>query len=232
MNTLLVAPEELARELIEIRGEAYVHLFRARRLAVGDELHVVDGQGLARRATVERIGPRDAQARLGEPAPAEAPLRRVSLLIAAPKLPRASWLVEKATELGVSEIHFIASERSPRSYGPGNLARLARVAAAALEQCHGTRLPKVAGIHPWGEVPAHLAGATVRRFLDTAAAPAPPSMAPADAVALLIGPEGGWTNRERETLLGWGVEPWCLGSRVLRVETAAVAAAALVLFAR
>ena len=62
---------------------------------------------------------------------------------------RAAWLVEKATELGATAIHFFRSEHTPRNYGEGNLERWRRMAVAAVEQCHRATCPEISGVESW-----------------------------------------------------------------------------------
>ncbi|HEX2253560.1 MAG TPA: RsmE family RNA methyltransferase [Thermoanaerobaculia bacterium] len=234
MITLLVTPEELTAAEVVVEGDAYRHLFRARRAAAGERLRVVDGRGRARWGTVAAVDRSAGTIGLAEAAPTHEPDRRVHLLVAAPKKERASWLVEKATELGVAAVRLIATERTPREFGDGTLRRLERVAAAALEQCHRSRLPELSGSHEWDEVPGLLAGIPAGRrwMLDTGEAAAGGEALRAcagEAAALLVGPEGGWTDGERQALAALGCEPVSLGPTVLRVETAALAGAALLL---
>lgn len=277
MITVLVSGEELRAAEVLVTGETYRHLFRSRRLPAGSRLRLTDGGGAARWGEVTDVGPRQARVVPGEDAPLFEPRRRVALVVAAPRYPRASWLVEKATEMGVAGIAFLEAERSPRSFGKGNLERLRRVAAAALEQCHGARLPDVSGMHGIGDLP-DLAKAFHRRLvldpepeenpvadpgsggadLEAANPEAanPPGVSPAgvslagvspagvsleggnpelaitpeEAVLLAVGPEGGWSEGERRRLAGEGFRPWSFGSRILRVETAALVAAASFLF--
>lgn len=232
-TTLILDPERFAGDQAAVEGDAYRHLFRARRLAVGDRLRVVDGAGSARSAVVAAVDRRSARLRLLEPAPAGEPPYRLELLVATPRKERASWLVEKVTELGAAAVRLVASERSPRSLGRSSRERLLRVAAAAVEQCGRSRVPEVTGVHAWGEVPGLLAGLPERWFLHTAPEAGGDTggdLRPAAAAgAVLVGPEGGWTATEVEALRGLGCRPVHLGERVLRVETAAVAAAAMVL---
>jgi 16S rRNA (uracil1498-N3)-methyltransferase len=230
--TILVAPDELAAGAARVEGDAYRHLFRARRLAVGDRVRAADGRGRARWGEVARVDRRSAALALGEPAPSNEPAWRLELIVAAPRRERASWLVEKATELGAAAVRLAAAERATRDYGPGSLDRLRRIAAAALEQCHRAALPEVTGIHPWDELPALLEPAAERWLLDPSrgARPAAEALAPpaaGAAGALLVGPEGGWTDPERAELTALGCLAVTLGERVLRVETAALAALAL-----
>jgi 16S rRNA (uracil1498-N3)-methyltransferase len=234
-TTLILDPEAFAGAEAAVEGEAYRHLFRARRLAVGDGLRVVDGAGAARWAEVAAVDRRAARLRLGEPAPSGEAAYRLELLVATPKKERASWMVEKATELGVAAVRFLGSERSPRSLGGGSLERLRRVAAAAVEQCGRSRVPAVTGVHAWREVSGLLEGLPERWFLHLESKNAAEETThlrpedPAGAGAVLIGPEGGWSDAEAGELRDLGCRPVHLGERVLRVETAAVAAAAMVL---
>ncbi|MDY7094025.1 MAG: RsmE family RNA methyltransferase [Acidobacteriota bacterium] len=231
MITLVVPPGELTRQSLEVAGDSYRHLFRSRRLARGAELRLVDGEGQARSGEVVEIGRRSARVELGPDLPARDPRRRVRLLVAPPRSTRASWLVEKATELGVAEIFWLNAERSPREMGDGGLERLRRVAVAALEQCHGARLPQLAGPFALDRLGSLLEGCPHRFYLHPeASSQGLPRMPEAtDAAAFAIGPEGGWTDAETAALEAAGCLPRGLGERVLRVETAAVAVASLAL---
>ena len=229
MTTLMVDAARLAADRLEVRAAEHRHLFRARRLGPGDRLRIVDGQGGARWGEVRKVGRHDATVTLLEPAPSNEPALQLDLLVAAPRPQRASWLIEKATEIGAQRIGLLASNRSPRRYGPGTVERLRRVARAALEQSERSRLPQITGPHEWDTV-ASLLTAEERWLLDPAAEPRPLRCRPETRTAvLLVGPEGGFTAEERDTLLRLGCRSRSLGRRVLRVETAAVVGAALLL---
>ncbi len=229
MITHLVAPQAFASAEVEVADRAYRHLFRARRLAVGARLRLVDGQGRARWAEVTHVDRERAVLTAAGEAPTGEPEYRLQLVVAALRAERASWLVEKATEVGAGAIRFLASARTPRSYGARNLERLDRVARAALEQCHRSRLPELSGVHPWREVAELVSGSTERWYLDAGARNHGCGPAAADSGSVLVGPEGGWTDLEREELDRLGCAPVGLGPRVLRVETAALVAAAKIL---
>jgi 16S rRNA (uracil1498-N3)-methyltransferase len=235
--TLLVDPRQLAgpdRTELVIEGDSYRHLFRARRLRAGDRLRVVDGEGSARWAAIERVGRSAAVVLLAEPAATNEPRLSLELMVATLRSERAAWLVEKATELGCAAVRFLNTERAPRSFGEGTVTRLRRVAAAAVEQCHRARCPEVTGPHPFSEIARLAAGAAHRWLLDPAAAgpfPAPAAAPDPGTEALLVGPEGGWSPAELETLQAAAWRPLSLGPRILRIETAALAAAALRLLA-
>jgi 16S rRNA (uracil1498-N3)-methyltransferase len=231
VTTLLLHPQafEAAEALVE--GEAYRHLFRALRLEVGDRLRVVDGRGAAREATVARVDRRSGWLSLGVAAPALEAVRRVELWVGNPRPQRASWLVEKATEVGVSAVRFVDCERSVRGLSRGQLEHLEKVAVAALEQCGRARLPELSGPHAFAErlVAAPRLDALVYLDFDGERPSAAPLPSAAASVAFLIGPEGGWSPGERAALQAAGSRCWSLGERALRVETAALTAAALAL---
>lgn len=224
-------PAAQPQPLLTVEGDAYRHLFRARRIGVGERLRVVDGEGRARWGEVIQVGRSSALVELAEPAAPNEPRLHLEVLVATLRPERASWLVEKATELGAGAIRFLNTERGPRSFGPGTADRLRRVAIAAVEQCHRARCPEVTGPHPFAEI-ATLASAAGHRWLldpagetDAFASPAPPAI----MESLLAGPEGGWSPAELETLDAAGWKRISLGPRTLRIETAVLAGAALLL---
>ena len=234
MISLLVPAECLAGEGWVVEGDSHRHLFRARRLAAGDRVRLADGAGAARWAEVAAVDKKSARLRLGEAAPVPEPAARLTLLVAAPKKERASWLIEKATELGVAAVRFMETERTPREFGEGTLRRLERVAAAAFEQCGRGVLPEVSGTHGWGEVRGLLTAggpSQARWVLDlVAGAVGGGEMRAVDGkVVVVVGPEGGWTEEEQRVLGEWGCRAVVLGPTVLRVETAAVVGAGLVI---
>jgi 16S rRNA (uracil1498-N3)-methyltransferase len=227
MITLLLPPDRWAAEEITLDGEAYHHLFRVRRAERGERLRLVDGRGRARWGEVAAVERKTARVVLQDSAPDHEPARRVTLLVTTLRPERASWLVEKATELGVFAIRFLQSERAPRTFGEGTVERLRRVAAAAVEQCHRARCPEISGTHDWSELASLTADCAERWLFDTAVPAGSGAAEPAASLALLIGPEGGWSDRERRELAAW--HPLSLGERVLRTETAAIVGIAFAL---
>jgi 16S rRNA (uracil1498-N3)-methyltransferase len=225
--TLLVEPTELDSMELEVVGESYHHLFRAARSAVGDEVRVVDGAGRAREGTVERVDRRRAVVRLGATAPSREPRLRLELLVAPPRPSRASWLVEKATELGVRAIRFLDCERSARPLDEADLERLRRVARAAVEQCGRSRLPEITAHHRL-EPPLGGGDPVAAIVLDPDAADAVSDLRRegVDSLVVVVGPEGGLTPGELALARRCGCRPMRLVPALLRIETAAVAAAA------
>ncbi len=226
--TLLVEPADLDRDEIRVIGDAFRHLFRARRLEVGEPVRLVDGRGRARRSRVSRVARSEAVLEVGREAASREPDRRVELVVGALRPQRASWMVEKATELGVAAVRFVSTERAPRRFGGRTLARLTRMARSAVEQSGRSRLPEITGVHPWGEIGGLVEASKARWILEPGhpralrETPAGPG-GNSDPVVLVVGPEGGFTEDEKATLAESRCRAVGLGARTLRVETAAVA---------
>ena len=223
---ITLVTEELDSGEVTVEGEAYRHLFRARRVPVGAEVRVVDGQGQARWGKVARVDRASARIALGDPAPTNEPEFRLDLLVPTFRPERASWLVEKATEVGVSAIRFLNTERAPRTFGDGTIERMRRVAVSAAEQCHRSLVPEITGPHPWEEIDRF--GAEGRWFLDPQGALGGWGTL-GQSGSLLIGPEGGWAPEEHEQVLAEGWLPVGLGPRILRIETAGLVGASMLL---
>lgn len=229
----LFVERELAGDTLELDEREAHYLGHVLRLAKGDELVAFNGRGAERRASVSALQRRGALLSLGEsatPLP-ESPLE-LTLLQALPKSDAMDLIVQKATELGVRTlvpIHTefsvvkLDAERSER-----RLDHWRKIAQSACEQC-GRHVP------PRIEAPAALADALasllapVRLALDPAAATALPQwQSPRDAVAIAIGPEGGFSANDWRRLDRAGFARASLGPRVLRAETAAIATCAVV----
>ncbi len=239
MTTMVVQPVEFDGSEIELHGNAYHHLIRVKRLKVGEDVRVVDGEGRARRGVLARADRDRGVVALGAASPSREPTRQVELLVAPPDPNRAAWLIEKATELGVFAVRFVTTARSTigqRDYGASVLSRLHRLAVAAVEQCGRSRVPDISTSSTLDEtlVRSRPEG-TLLCALDPIAAAAselwPATENPAGALQLgiWIGPEGGWSDDERALFDRAGVRRVAIGERILRIETAAVVACALAL---
>ena len=227
-STLVVEDLTVDSSEVRIEGPSFHHLFRVRRLRVGHRVRLVDGRGLALWSVVERIDKRLATLEIREHAPSNEVSIEVELYVATLRSARAGWLVEKATEIGVRAIHFFHCERAPRRYGRGTLDRLGRVAHQAVEQSQRSVVPVVDGVHDLDTVLERVDRSRSVLLLD------PESdgrlgRGDVDPISVVVGPEGGLTTSEIEAFVTCGAQRVCLGSRILRVETAATVAAASLL---
>jgi 16S rRNA (uracil1498-N3)-methyltransferase len=207
------------------------------RMQPGDALTLFDGRGGEYTATIERIGRSAVEVRVGGHAAIEREAaRRVHLAIGMPANERMDWLVEKAAELGAASIQplltahgvlRLAGERADRKR-----AHWEAIAVAACEQCGRNRVPVIHPVAPFSNWLA-AADAGVPRFILSLAEGARPlrDAAPQDAdrAWVLSGPEGGLSAGEEQDALARGFIPLSLGARILRAETAALTALALLL---
>ncbi|HEY7336822.1 MAG TPA: RsmE family RNA methyltransferase [Bryobacteraceae bacterium] len=157
------------------------------------------------------------------------------LCVALIKFDRFEWMIEKATELGVSEIVPVQTARAERGLeraAQKRVERWRRIAFEASQQSRRARLPNVR--EPLFFDAAILQSANYRLALDEehGGAPllsaSPTQLEPDQSIALLIGPEGGWTEGERAAFVEAGWKRVSLGPLILRAETAAIAALAVV----
>jgi len=206
------------------------HAERVLRLAVGDPVTLFDGQGGECAASILAFG-REALARLGPrlAIECESPLQ-ITLVQALASGDKMDWIVQKAVELGVAAVQPVAAERSVLKLAgeraDKRVAHWQQVAVAACEQSGRNRVPVVGEILPLAK---YLAGPFdgTRLILAPGADGALARKArPGRPVAILIGPEGGWSPAELDLAARAGCAPLALGPRVLRTETAGLAALA------
>lgn len=220
--TLIVGSRELDQELVVLSGDSHHHLVRVRRAQVGERVRLVDGLGRARWAEVSEIGGKAVRLAVVGPAPEGEAARRIALLVAMPKRERASWLVEKVTELGVAQIDLVSCERGPREVGGGVLERLRRVARSAVEQSGRSCVPTIGTVGFEGAV-ARVSESPSAWLMDPRGE-SPATVAGGGSILLVVGPEGGFSVAENSALTAAGAAAVRFGTTILRVETAAVVA--------
>lgn len=207
------------------------------RLQPGDPLTLFNGEGGEYAALVLRMGRSEVEVRIDGFDRVERELATpVVLAFGMPANERMDWLVEKATELGAAGLQPLVCERSVLRLDGERAEKKRRhwqaVATAASEQCGRTRLPEVApvaAIGDWLRVSAGAPADVQRRWLLSPRGGAAPRAlsSVAGPCCVLSGPEGGLSPAEEEAARGAGFEPLSLGSRVLRADTAPLAALAL-----
>jgi len=230
--TRLYFPGEIAEH-----GECHVagvqahHVIHVLRLQAGAALTLFDGRGGEYSACIQRIGKSALTLTVGtrRDVSRESPLTTL-LAQGISSGERMDYTVQKCVELGVAAIQPLSTQRSvvrlTSERADKRVAHWQAVAAAACEQCGRNQLPKVLPVLPlttWlGMAPAGerylLSPHANQRLRDLAR--------PQGAVTLLVGPEGGWNEDETAAARLAGFMPMALGPRVLRTETAAVAALA------
>ncbi len=213
--------------LATLAGTEAHHLLHVMRAGRGDRVTLFDGGGAEFLAEVESTSRSTAQLRVLERCEVdrESPVE-VTLAVAMPKGDRQKWLVEKLTELGVTCLVPLVTQRSVAQPSGGALEKLRRAVIEASKQCGRNRLMDIAAPRSWGEC---MEGVTSHRRL--VAHPGVAGNWSADGIVptvIAIGPEGGLTDDEVQLAQEHGWRLVALGSRILRIETAAIAAATLV----
>ncbi|HYA16244.1 MAG TPA: RsmE family RNA methyltransferase [Bryobacteraceae bacterium] len=225
--------DQVRKGQAEITGENAHHLTRVLRVEAGQTFEISDSERVWL-ASVETARKDLVRFQVMEEMPAGPELPDVTLYLALIKFDRFEWAVEKATELGVRKIVPVEAARSERGLFEGSRGRIerwTRIAREASEQSRRVRAPEVARAAKFAE--ALKDGAAHRIFLDER--PGAPLLmqaihpAAGDSISLLVGPEGGWTDAERDAFAAAGWSGASLGPTVLRAETAVCAALAVIL---
>lgn len=214
--------------------ESVAHHLHVVRQQPGAILTLFNGEGGQYHASLTEIGKRRAIALVGtfEDVEAETPYH-VTLAQALPEGTKMDWIIEKAVELGVAAVQPLAAQRSVVRLSGERLdkrhAHWQGVIVAASEQSGRNRLAR---LHPLADIQPWLAGpaACPRILLNPRATQSLASWAratPAQDVTLLVGPEGGFTPQEEDAALAGGALALSMGPRVLRTETAGLAALAV-----
>jgi 16S rRNA (uracil1498-N3)-methyltransferase len=224
--------DQISDGAAELRGEEARHLTRVLRVEPGQRFEISDNRHAYLAEILEAHGDRVHFRVLEAIASPPAPVL-VTLCAALIKFDRFEWTVEKATELGVHRILPVETARSEKGLFEASVKRRDRWIRIARESSQQSRRVTVPEILPAVRFERCLAESAAHRyFLEEAEAPPLLREIPAErgeSVALLIGPEGGWTDAERAAAIAAPWQPVSLGPLVLRAETAAAVAVALVL---
>jgi 16S rRNA (uracil1498-N3)-methyltransferase len=235
-------PEPITSDRVTLGGEEAHHLIHVLRAKAGLAVTLFDGIGSEFAARIERVGRTEVELAIeGCAAVNREPAIELTLATALPKGDRQRWLVEKAVELGVRRLVPLHTERSVAEPLEKALTRLRRTVIEASKQCGRNRLMEIAPPRDWTELCAEAGSISVtdpsrrRAVADPSGAigarawcESLPNAAEVRSVLVAVGPEGGWTDSELELARTHGWDVLSLGPRTLRVETAAVALAAII----
>jgi len=231
-----VRPQDVSGEYVSLKKDEFHHLVHVCRKGRGDTFLAADGQANVYECQIERLGRSGLQARIikkrkfmGEPA------FQLTLALAVPKKERFEWVIEKATEIGVSKLIPLTTRRTIAHKKSLNYQRCSRIAMAAMKQCQRSLLPTVEPMQDFctvcetavGELKllAHEKEPQIR----LEAILKNPGVGHAKSGIVCIGPEGGFTEEEVAFALAHGYAIFGIGPRRLRSETAALVAATLIL---
>jgi 16S rRNA (uracil1498-N3)-methyltransferase len=219
-----------------VSGDRARHLGVVLRAQAGQLYELSDGERVCL-GRIEKVARDMVEFALLEELPANEPTFHVTLLLSVLKFDAFQWAIEKATELGVTEIVPLAAARSEKTLIAAAEKRSERWRKIVLEAAQQSRRVRLPVLQPVARPEAAFAarGDQLGIFLSERA-DAPPlrialrSQAASEAV-LAVGPEGGWTDEERDAALKAGFHEASLGKLILRAETAVVAALAALTYA-
>ncbi len=213
---------------LELPREAAHHAARVLRLRIGDTVTLFDGTGGEYEAKVSSLARGGVGVAIGahEPRERESPLA-LTLVQGIAGADRMDFIIQKAVELGVAAIQPVLTSKSvvrlSKERGEARLAHWQRIVIAACEQCGRNRIPEVAPAEPLAQYGPPKVGAKV---LLSPRADKDLKQLVQGPLVLAVGPEAGFDAAEEKLLLQKGFVPARLGPRILRTETAALAALA------
>lgn len=234
MPVFFVPPQCVSHQEISVTSDVLTHLRDSLRVKVGEIILFSDGVGRRYRTQVKEVSKQDLTGRIIEtitqPAPSAPALTLGQALLKGEKM---DWVIQKATELGVSEIVPIASRHSVVQLKADRvdhqLARWRRIALEAAQQSEQWRIPTITPPQSLASLLTSRGNGTMTLMLterqsgiNLQAVDLPKDHT--HSVLVLIGPEGGWSHEEMQTVNQPGTVSATLGQQILRAETAAIAA--------
>lgn len=233
MPVFVVSPECIDQRTISVTGDVLVHIRDSLRITVGETLWLGNGQDARYRVEITEVSKRAVTARILETI--QEPPRRTPRLILGQSLlkgEKMDWVIQKATELGVSEIVPIESRHSVVQLKADRvdhqLARWQRIALEAAQQSEQWRIPTIAMPHSLSALLSSRATDALTLMLaerqegiSLQSVELPHDMN--GSLRILIGPEGGWSQEEVQITEQAGVVSITLGQQILRSETASIA---------
>ena len=222
-----VDPESVAPDHLTLSPEESHHLLHVHRALAGTPFQAIDGEGGFFECVVQSVEPRAVRGRIVERRADVGELARaIRTLVGMPDWGAVEEIVAHGVPLGVSGFVFTLCERSGRGTpGAERVERLNRIARAALKQSRRSRMPTLGFTRTLREALAAL-GEPGERFMadpDGSPAASPLARTPQSAIALAVGPPGGFTTEERDLMRAGQFMPISLGPSRLTTETAALA---------
>ncbi len=242
MHHFFVAPESLAQETIILRGDLAHQLSRVLRFRAGDHIVLLDNTGWAYEVELTAVSPAQCSARcVTRWQPQTEPSVHLVLYQALTREHKFDWVLQKGTELGVAAFAPLLAGRSlvqnPERISPARWDRWSQIVTEAAEQSGRAHLPLILPAQTLAQACEALPAGAVAWIASTQPGAKPLGQVlcalaarPAQ-VRLFVGPEGGFGDEELEAASSCGVQAISLGPRILRTETAGLAATAAIFFA-
>ncbi len=234
MHTFYVPPSHIDTNTVTITGSEQHHLRNVLRIVPGKSIRIIDGKGNVYIAeTLASLAHRSSsEARIHTHKFHPKPSPTLVLFQGIPKNDKMELILQKTTELGVTQIVPLHSERAFQKPSQRRYARWHRIVISATKQCKRAWLPKLSEAQQFEAYLTQLKNFSLRLLLSPRAETQHiktvlQETCKTDAVAVFVGPEGGFSDQEITAAIGSGCIPVTLGANVLRTETAAIAAVAV-----
>lgn len=239
-NRFFISASDLKGDRVRLSLEQSHQVHHVLRLKPGDAIVVLDGAGAEYDVTLTTVGSRETVGQVTSQRQASSePMVEITLFQSMLAREKFEWVLQKGTEVGVARFVPVLTERSlvrVRQIDEAKRTRWRRILAEAAEQSHRGRIPEIEEIVTWKDVVLRL-GDFDRSLIAATSGPTHTLKEalklrekPAASVAVLIGPEGGFSDDEVRQACESGAVPISLGPRILRTETAAMVVPALVLY--
>lgn len=235
MPRLFIDPRAISGNRVHLGAGDAQYLTRVLRLGRGDTVELLDGTGEGLRCEIEEAHKEGVTARVLDRFEVPEPPVPITLYQALPKGDKFELIIQKCTELGVGRIVPIQATRSvvqlKGDRAETKVVRWQKIAQEAAEQCERGKVPVVDVPERLQDVrlPDGTLGLVLSERVVTPTLPqALPEQAPL-AIALFVGPEGGWTPEELAAMRALGAIEVSLGDRILRTETAGMASLAILM---
>lgn len=239
MSKFFIPPESITKDTAVITGQEAHHIIQVMRLKTGECISAFDGSGTSYQGRIKEITRRSVTITIES---AQKNLQKatlpITLIQAVPKKGKMEGILEKCTELGIDNIIPVRTERTIVSLSAAKASlcrqRWQRIALAAAKQCGRTTTPQISGLTPWTDILEIVErfdlklifylDAKTRRLKDILRK----EKGKVKNIVFLIGPEGDFSPQEIEQAITKGCIPVSLGELVLKVDTAAIAALAMI----
>ncbi|GJM25205.1 MAG: ribosomal RNA small subunit methyltransferase E [Phycisphaerae bacterium] len=232
MATHRIFVPDLYRGIVDLSPNEAHHTHAVMRLKSGDAVELFDGKGTVGTGTIQGASKRTCSVEVSEIKRVErSSTNHLTLAMAMPKSPRHSFLFEKCTELGVGAILPVTFDRSVVKTSSSGIKKWQRTIVEAAKQCRTAYLPEILEPLRFKDAAGTIATDAMQLICDPSA-----NAKVTDQIRALragqnctvwIGPEGGMTDAEVEHLSAQGAIKVALGANILRIETAAIAVAAV-----
>jgi 16S rRNA (uracil1498-N3)-methyltransferase len=235
-----ILPEQKDQERITITGQDVHHIKNVMRFRAGDQVICCDGRGLDYLVEITEITKEKVVCLIRETFPSRGePRTKVTIAQSLPRGDKIDWILQKGTELGAYRFLPFLSERSLVKLDQGKAQkkqeRWQKIVKEAAEQSHRGRVPEVELPIAWNELLQRISEAEISWIAYENGGESLKSAiqsAEVDEILLIIGPEGGFSEREIAEAKAHGAIPVSLGNRILRTETAPLMALSCILFAK